>query len=248
MHLIQDAWLSLKNNQGTLFAYLVFSFCITFVLVLANEVISQGIDKGNPAGWVPAYETAMYLLEAALWGAMQAVIFARLGKQIDRPLWRSANDLDALRRFFMLWFILNLLFVCTHAILSYAVRASNDELVWFLLFVLMLLTMVLLPAGACVMYYGRLVWQELDRALQPLLGQLHLVIFVFAVLFAQYIANFLGQGSYRPPDKALFEPALYIALLTVPLAFLECLAFAMMWRICMIHRDVRHEETDPYDF
>jgi hypothetical protein len=248
VHLIQDAWFSLKRNQAILFLFLACSFTLTFVEVLVRRGMLLVIDYNNPPAWEPLYNTGMYLADAAVWSALQAVVFAHLGKSIDRPFWRSTGGRDALHRFFMTWLIINLTFNSVDALMMNAALTSNHELFYFLLVVLLVLSLLYVPAAACVMYYGRLVWAELDRTLQPMVAQIHLVVFVMAILFAQYVMMFVGQFGYNAPAKSLLEPALYFALLSVPLALLECLAFAAMWRICMIHRDAHHEESDPYDF
>lgn len=246
MILLQDAWKSLKLNQAILFSYMgiVVAFSIAYSLV--DRFVFDAFPEGETPLWVPVYQLFMALVHAGFAAALQAICFARLGRDIDRPLWKCESDTEALRRFFEPWFLLNLVLVMlVH--LAVRAQASGDESLWAgLQTIFMLFFVVTIPIGACIMYHGKLVWPELPEALRPMLYQMPHTLTVILVLLLEFVLISVNASvfqSLQSPTKYFYLP-----ITDVPVAFLDCLAFAAMWRVCMIQRDAGTEDQDPFEF
>ncbi|MBI2433097.1 MAG: hypothetical protein HYV26_09525 [Candidatus Hydrogenedentes bacterium] len=254
MPILADAWESLKRNQSALFLY-VGGRCL-LTLIINTATILLGITPDSDSSWIHAFEFSTDLLDAAAYSALMAIVFARMGEDIDRPLWRCPSDREALRRFFVPWFIINIALLTMIQLSGRAAKAENSDLAGSLGLLILLATLVAVPIGACIMYHGRLRWSELDEALKPLIAHLDLMLPVFGVLLLQFLLLMLAAALHVPwdelPDKSLWSlvktQALFWAIASVPLNALDCLAFAMVWRICMIHRDEGVDDSDPFDF
>lgn len=248
MRLFSAAWNDLREHYTLAAAYVGAHVLMVCLFRGALAVAAPHIPNVNPPLWVPALDMGRQFVLAAGVGLLQAVVFARLGKSIDRPLWKCRDDREAVRRFFLLWFILNLGMIALEQLHANALdwRAAEPamllEILYFFAFVLVL------PIGICVMYSGRLEWTALPETLRPLGRQLPLTLRVMALMALQLALQIALQKAFAGQFKdrsAILIPALTIA----PAAFLDCLAFCAMWRVCMIHRQSGDEDTgDFFDF
>lgn len=253
MFLIIDGWNSIKRNQRDVWIYL--GLMSLFLLLLGGAGVALGIRPDEKPAWLPAYSFCTDLLQAAAFSAIMAIIFARLGEDIDRPLWRCPSDAEALQRFFLPWIILHL---SSFTLMNLAVRAdeaNRDEIAGSLFMVWMCFSVIILPLGTCVMFHGRLRWSELGVALRPLVARFDLSLIVVGVLILQMLllllltAGMAGEQAPKEDFSALIRRQVFFwPLIAIPFNLLDCLAFSMMWRVCMIHRDDSLEEEDPYDF
>lgn len=232
-----------------LLAYIGAHILLTIAVRALEHALGANVDPALAPSWYPAYNLGRQFVCAAIIAAVQAVLFARLGKAIDRPLWKCTGDAEALRRFFTLWFVINLIGVTME---QCAINAQNsgDEALQGLVALLYIPAYLLLPLlAACIMYFGKLDWANLLEALAPFGRQLRLAAGALLVMLFCLVANDAGAIALRNIlgddglDRAVVLPALVIAL---PAA-LECLAFTVMWRVCMADRDSHYYE-DPYDF
>lgn len=249
MRIVIDGWNSLKQNLGVVYFYVGVHVLLALVFAAVGVYLKPYMpEAGSIPRWYQGYQFLQELVSAGVVSAVQAVAFARLGREIDKPLWKCPTDGEALRRFFMPWFLLNLF---TLLIGSLSLQATQRELMDVASVLMMLQLIALLfvvPVGTCVMYWGRFRWRELGEALTPLVRQMPDVLIVFVMLFAQFIVFYAEQyylflTQENPVAQALAPPIAFI-----PMTLLELLAFAVLWRFCMINRDAEVEDGGPFDF
>lgn len=246
MRLVAEAWEDLKRNRGAVLLYLGVHFLLVFILqsaelaatkaVLFQRILEEAMSLGRAAAhlpsWYAPYHLSRQLVVAGAIGLLQAVVFARLGKEIDRPLWKCGSDREALRRFFVVWFLLNLLQVTLRQLIISARRADFQDAEALFSLVFSLTWVLYLPIGVCIMYWGRLDWRHLGEALAPIVEQFRLTLLVFLLMLFQLVFDTVSAEVMRG-GHGVMGPCVLVVVLT----WIECLAFAAMWRICMVHRD-----------
>lgn len=199
---------------------------------------------GPPPLAYGAVDLAIKLLYAAAISVLYAVLFATLGRAIDRPLWKCEVPIEAVRRFFMPWFILNLVMTLLINVQGNASSRDVSDAIEILQF---LLGPFIIPLGACVMHRGALNWEEIGPTLAPIGRQLRLFIAVLwlgmLLYFFQQIAAELLPGG---PD-ALAQRVVAAALADIPIWLIEAVIFCMAWRICMLDRDAGPATADDLD-
>ncbi|HNR32493.1 MAG TPA: hypothetical protein PKI11_16505 [Candidatus Hydrogenedentes bacterium] len=236
--LFLDAWESVRRNWMTVTVFIAV-VCVSEAII---RLLSLALVGGSPPEALsPALrvaELALKILLAAVYSAAQAVCYARMGKDIDRPLWKCPSDWEALARFFTPWFILNLLLLLLWTLQGVVAAHDSAGGVLLLEFLIMLLYVLCVPIGACIVYGGGLQWQALGYLLYPLAKQFSLA--VIPMLFGLIGFTLIGLVYDLVPGIAGMP--LTPVLLSAPLALLDCLAFAAMWRVCMIQRDTPPDE------
>lgn len=166
-------------------------------------------------------------LSAAV-AALQSVIFAQFARMLDRPLWKIEAGWDALRRFFPLWFLLNLLILVSF---SSAVRPALAGL----LCVFFLFRVAAIPMGACVMFGGGLDWNRLGELLAPLVRQPAQAGAVFFVSMGCLVVELMAMVAMDSYDLAnQFWPIALMVLVVTPL---ECVTFCAAFLLCRHDRD-----------
>lgn len=245
LELLRDAFQSLRRNHISVLAYLAGSVAILTAYRVPFRALADYLVEDPPPPWVAIVTLGANILLAAAMSALQALIFSQIGKEIDRPLWKCSGPRDALQRFFVPWFILNLLAMMLLNLEARAGQADNLEAMLLLKFGFLLLCVLFFPVGACVMHAGRLNWQEFPENLLPIVRVFPSMLFVFLLGGAQFICYFAISELLPAPLK---DSLSLITLMDVIIAFLECLTFAAMWRVCMIYRDMAPEDTDYFNW
>lgn len=245
LDLLAQSWNSLRKNPLPVLLYILITLLVSLAYRLSELPIEANFPKDSPPAWIPLFILARDVLLTAFLSALQATVFAVLGKEIDRPLWKCAGWRDALRRFFITWFILNLLAIMIIRLQIRAHTAGVPDVVLSLEFFLLLVYLLGLPVGACVMYWGRLNWSELPEALTPIIRVMPLTLLVLLLGGFQWLFH-LTLPDIQSDNKIV--QALLLTALDFPLPFLDCLAFAAMWRICMLYRDAAFDSSnDSFD-
>lgn len=232
----------LERNFSALLRYLVLSFVIVGAYILCMDQVRtlQGEAPGPP-GWLGVGSLLCLLLTAAAYSAMQAILLAEIGEEIDRPLWKYDGPADALRRFFMPWFLLNLSMMTLGPLLVRAAGDGNESLALLLQFALFLLFLFLIPIGASVVHHGQLNWGELSQILAPIVRMFPLVLIVMLLGFVQFC---IWIALSAVETNSIFQRVAMHAPFNFAAAYLDCLAFATMWRICILHRNLEPEDDD----
>jgi hypothetical protein len=182
---------------------------------------------------------ALDLLLIVVASAAQSIAFSRMGKEIDKPLWKIGGDLEALKRYFGLWFVLNFMAISFNEAANYFLLADRQDIggMFFLLFCLV--NTVYIPIGACIMFHGRFDRGQLAEHLKPLFRQVAMAfaIFMFSagivILFIVLVAQTQAQPWMLP-------------IINVVIAYFDCVVFAATWLLCM--HDRMHPEEVELDF
>lgn len=246
LKLWSDSWKHLRENSAYAGGYVLSSAVVGAVYRSATEAVGGAASGGEGPGWLGLFRFGSLLWLAVGAALCSSAFFSLMGRRIDRPLWRCAGWQDGMRRFFLPWLILYLLLIAVIDAIIRLGEASVDGALSSLLMVHLALSLLVLPIGTCIMYFGRLDWGKVGHALEPMHGQFLLTLQVVCVCFAQWVLAFMSD-LLVPGDTGL--DILWLGLYDVVLDYMTCFAFVMMWRVCMIHRDRSMEGGDnPFDF
>ena len=169
--------------------------------------------------------------------------FSRIGREIDRPLWKVADDREAFKRFFLLWFLISLSVLTVLSLLG----KVDDDGPWAapLMFGFFVMFLLAVPAGTCIMFSGHFAWSDLPHALAPLAYQLSKAMAVVFVNFLAFV-GWLGLMNFLIEHPALRAAPWFLLLLEVPFGIVDCFVCAGVWLICTVHRRDM-EEQDRHD-
>jgi len=239
VQLLKEAFRAVQRNLGPLVSYIFFSAVMTFIRILTNKWI-EALDKETLSPLIEhGFPFARDILVAAGYAILISIVFARMGREIDRPFWKIETDREAVRRFFKLWFILFLLNILAMDLVGKMIVASPDEgqllaVMWLVGYSFLVLI------GGSIMFYGHCRKEEIAQAMSTLLNQLPLTLLaaIVSFFFNSLVLEILRTGIL--PDLA--TPALDIIE-----GYGFCLVFAFTWLICMRNRDEESEDED-FDF
>lgn len=184
---------------------------------------------------------ASFVFYSAAIAAVQTLVFSRVGREIDRPLWKVRDDREAFQRFYMMWFEFNL---ALNALMWMAnTRLGNDATLvinMMALLVVFALAIVIVPFGTCQMFLGSFSWGTFGEALGPIArkpGEFVPVfgVALFTLVFGQY-ASYLTQTDSREVSAFALMAGSRVAC-DVALGYLDCLVFAAAWTVCKLDRD-----------
>lgn len=171
---------------------------------------------------------------------VQAVVFSRIGRDLDRPLWKVRDDREALQRFSAMWFELNLIVNATFWLSSVNARIESMKGLAILLELLGLaMLLFLVPIGACMMFHGTFSWGRLGEGLAPLGRRIGQAMPVFLATFVQVLLYVILSADL-PDDHEAVHIALSItarALRDIGIAYIDCVVFVAVWLVCKEDRD-----------
>ena len=236
--LLRGAFGAVHRNPGPLLLYLGITVPFSLACLLLFHFLEPAVEETEPGDFLNLLEFLIDLAGGAVSAIAASIAFSRLGRELDKPLWKVRDDRQALRRFFIPWLIL---FLGANALLGInelLISAASPEtyLLWYLLSA-GLVFMCLIPIGGCIMFSGDFHWRRLGDILSPLARQ-----FRFALLF--FYLGFMASItlSYIALALRLEGAALYgIPVVEILDGYLECAVFAGIWEICRIDRNAPPE-------
>ena len=241
MAILRAALQALQRNYAPLLLY-IGVVCAVYSARLALDTLVIAPNSENLAeNFTQIYSIAIDILAVAIVAMAQTIAFSRIGREIDKPMWRVEGDRDAIGLFYKLWLLLGLMNITAVRFLDIAVAGTDEAAVQFTLAILWLTGAVLIvPFGAAVMFYGRVGRQEVGEAVSTMFRQFPYTFLI--ALVGIFAAMFLITLQ---PDLPLWaRPALAIAH-----GYVDCLLFAAMWLVCIYHRDEYvHPDDDDFDF
>lgn len=228
---------AVQRNLKSLAIYAGAAVLLSSAMQGVTELMGGALENPyeNPAVVLAGLGSDLFLVIA--FAALQSIVFSRMGKNIDRPLWKISGDWEALCRYFPLWFVLNGIIFVIKDLANYALVAlDNTNLFVSLFLLLMLFAVIYIPAGAAIMFGGAVHLPTLGEVLRPLVrqGSRTLVILFFAGLvffFSQYLVLATASARWLWPLISIVE------------AYFDCVIFAAIWIICMYDRQ-NPEESD----
>lgn len=231
MEILSNAVQAVQQNVRALLLYLAIMVSANIVGYVANSLVIPDPEVNpfeNPTLLIYTFGLDLFLILCAAFA--QAIVFARFGKEIDRPLWKVKGDWEALRRYFGLWFALNAgVFVLLEAT-NWAGRQFDYDQPFPMFFILMSGASILyIPIGACIMFTMRFEWRNLGESLAPLRRQFPKALLILGIntfLFVFYLALMIQTQSQQ-----WLWPAI-----TAISGYFDCLIFSATWLLCMFDR------------
>jgi len=230
LRILGDAVEAVQRNLYALALYLAVTVGFSIAGQVANYLAGGPPESPYASGLWTAYLFGLDAVFLIAIGVAQAVVFSRLGKDIDRPLWKIGGDGEAAKRYFVLWLALNAVATALDrvALWSHTVL-GNDALTATLALFHAVVIVIHIPIGAAIMFLGPFEWRKLPECLRPLWRQFPqtLVVVLFnGVWFALFIF-LLAQTESQP----WLRPALQVVF-----AYVDFVVFAAAWFICMLDR------------
>ena len=244
MTILRDAAQAVQRNLSALLLYAAIFAGVTVVATLLLAAFPTGAGGPLSLSW-RLLDVGIFLFVVHAIALGQTLAFTRLGREIDRPLWKVRNDRDALHRFFVMWALINLA-------VNGLIRLSNMEygtgesvsINHLLGLTALVACLVSVPAGAGIMFTGTVRLRTIGEGLAPLFRRPGHTAIVLAVMLLQVIlsdtfhALLGGQGEEGPSLVLRLAVELGSGFVQV---YLDCLAFAGVWLICMLDRDTIDE-------
>ncbi len=247
MQLLAHARDALVRNWRIVLLYLVASLVVLTGYSLAFEAMIKAVpvDMTPKPLWYVITALGLDLGQVALIAGFQAVAFTLIGREMDCPLWKFKGWQDGLKNFFTLWFIFNLLYVTSAKLVMSAPESMKDDIDVLMFFFRFGLTIVGIPLGACIMHGGGLRWKEIPGMLAPFFRLFPMAFVSVSLGFLQF---FIVATTILTVSKEMLKSPWLWSAVNVPITILECLAFAVMWLVCIHHRDIADEfEDDGFD-
>jgi hypothetical protein len=244
---LREAALDVQRNISAFILYAAIFSGAHILLTLVSAPFEPAVDETVPSTFL-ILDIVLFLVFVHVIALAQTIAFSRLGREIDRPLWKIRTDGEALTRFFMMWALINL---TANGLLKLADSdfggGDAAAINILLLFAGTGAIVVSIPVGACIMFTGRVSSRAIGESLAPIIRQPARTGIVFLIMIAQVLTVFLFLSLLVREDGQL--PSMFVRL-GIGLAsgivqvYLECLAVAATWHLCMVDR----ETVDDIDF
>jgi len=239
--IFRPAFQALQQNWAPVLVYMAVSFLLSASRLGVDTYVFPDVTRQDADTLTRTYMLGIDVAVMAIIALAQTIAFSRIGREIDRPMWRVSNDRLAISLFYKLWLLLAMMQLTTEQILVIVVQGTQDAAAQLMLYLMwMLFISLLTPLGACIMFYGRVGRHEAGQAFSTMVRHLPttLMIAMIGVLFGMILIDL--QPSL--PEAAL--PALALAG-----GYVDCFLFAAMWLVCIHHRDdFEDEEDDDFNF
>ncbi len=228
---------AVQRNLPALATYLG----ITVVASLAGHAVNRAILHGDENPTITAglmfYEFAINAVLMLVTAFAQAIVFARMGREIDKPLWKVGGDREALRLYFPTWLALNAIVVILYE-LGYVVPAyfEMEALGVFPQLLLLGAAAFYIPVGASLMFHRKVEWAKIGESLGPLQRQLPKTLLIACFAGGLFLLNHLLA------IQTLSEPVVQL-LVDIIFGYFDCVIFAAAWLVCIIDRQ-NPEEMD----
>lgn len=259
MSLISGAEQALVRNWRSVLFYVVACVVIVAIYRVASNEMDRalaGIALPTAAqleaihpkpGWYIGGKLFADIAIACLVAAFQAAAYARLGRDIDKPLWKCQDDRDAIMRFSVIWVMFNLLNFALFQLQSTLSAQDLESASVIVGFVALLWNLLYVPTGVCLMHHGGLKNLNLGEALMPMLHFLPRTLLLMGLGFLQLVLFDLLVFSVSESMRGL---PWVIGAFNVPIIYLECLGVAIMWMTCSEYRVIAatQEDDDDFDF
>jgi len=245
LHLVEDGIRALWRVRAAVIMYLGGTIVATVLYHAVAATAAGEIDSESPPRWLPFVSTITDVSFAALWAVIQTVTFALIGRDIDRPVWKCTGASEALKRYFKIWFVINLLVILMQSLRGSMMRSEMEGPLEFLIMVTFLFTT---PYGAALMHQGIHTAEDMGEALRTLFFSGRLLVQLLLVGLLQFVLYLAAMISILDAGPGTLLATLVSVLTNLPSGILDCLLFVMAWKLAMLHREARMNERDnPFD-
>ncbi len=231
-------WERIKTNKNRLIPLVsiyIFIHTVAFFLyelLFLNLELSSGNLPNNIL--LSLIDITRELVLCIVLGALQSIIFARIGVILEFPIWRCRDDKEALRRFFLLWFAINAGLITINRLANIMAERGISDLSAFLGGVGLIANIVYLPLGICWMYAGEKLSEDdsLLRVFRPITRQWGETIGMWIILsISLFIALFI-MGLPILQEPSIFT-VIIKTLIIIPLASIDLIVFCWTWLLCI---------------
>ena len=239
MEFIRAAVDAVQRNLPALALYTVALLLATVGGQAAYWGALQYLQMDPKTYWTGPGAILTMVVVSAVFAVPRTAAFAWMGRDIDKPLWRVRDDWDAIKRFYLLWLMLDLAMSAVWQFTAMLYWADNP-LALFGKAVSIMLSMLIIPVGGCIMFSGHMQWRHLPEILAPLTRQLPKTGILVAAGFIQvwllsHISMLVSSPTEEFPQP--FDHFAVTAALMLINSYLDCLIFAGVWLLCMADRD-----------
>jgi len=252
----REAAIALRQNGRTVLYYIAAGMAIALLDAVIDLFVLAPASGEAPDTAMNFALIVSSILMVALGALASTVFFARVGREMDKPMWRVADDRDALRLFYRLWLLLGLLTLAYARVMEQFLTGSSDPagLIVFLCTFFVWATL-LNVFGAFVMFYGRTGREEVNAAFGTFAHHLGPVIAVSLVgllaglmlVDSQQRIVQIGAAAGATSGQLVLRIGLSGLLGGVD-ALVSMFIFAYAWLVCIFHRDHFEEPSDDFDF
>ncbi len=263
MDILLQAVKAVQRNVPALGLYLLFTVPASALVLAGNLWMGDTNPDAPVTAAMLAYEVAGDAFLIVVYAFAQSIVFSRMGRLIDRPLWKCQGDGEALKRYFPLWVLLNIVALGSQRLVTWVPALMDNEaaaapMFWMMAFVIA----VYVPVGAAIMFAGRPewglgstrtlypkpqtpnpkphTWSKLGEALVPLGRQWPKALVVCFFGGATYmLLTFLV--IWQPEPQRWLLPALDVVA-----GYFDCLIFCATWLICMFDRQAPQDGDIDY--
>lgn len=231
---------AVQRNISALGLYLLFTVPASALVLAGNVWMGTPVPDAPLTFGILVYEVVCSALLVGMYALAQALAFSRMGRAIDRPLWKCPGDREALKRYFPLWLLLNIVAVLSQHLGAWIPAVMDNEAATMPMFWLMALVMATyLPFGAAIMFAGRPEWSRLGESLAPLGRQWPKTLSI--CLFSGVVYILLIVLIMQNQEQKWIQP-----VLDVISGYFDCLIFAATWLVCIMDRQT--PQDDDFDY
>lgn len=245
-------WDHVKKNQEKIFPLAGIYIFVHTAVFFVYELLSFYLDLSSGSFSNDIFLSLVDILrELALCagiGALQAIIFSRLGVILEFPIWRCKDDKEALQRFFLFWFAINAGIITLQRVANVLDERGISDLAVLIGMLGNVANIVYLPLGICWMYSGEKLSEDDSflRVFRPLTRQWNDAMGMWAILGLSLLVALFVM------DLPIFQERSIIAvilktLIIIPLAGIDILVFCWTWLLCIQCRIQRLDEDISYD-
>ncbi len=257
MNFYREAATALRQNSGSVLLYVAFGVGLAVLDSTVDLFILAPSAKDAPDQYLSLVLIVTSIALVALSAIASTIFFSRIGREMDKPMWRVADDRDAMRLFYRLWFLLGLLTLVYVRLIEQLLPKNPDigTLIIFLCSFFIWATL-LNVFGAFVMFYGRPGREEISQAFSTLGHHLGPVLAISLVGLLSglvlYDAHFRAVAiGHSAEDMTSVDYAgryLVDMLVGAVDSLVSCFIFAYSWLVCIFHRDHFEQQGDDFDF
>ncbi|HOV32915.1 MAG TPA: hypothetical protein PLX23_06090 [Candidatus Hydrogenedens sp.] len=231
-------WERVKKNANKVALLATIYIVLHTVLFLIYEFITLKLElsvSNFPNDFLfSIVDISKEIILCGILGALQAIIFSRLGVILDSSVWRCRDDREALRRFFLLWFGINVALITLNRVSTIFADKGYSDLVYLIEGLSLFANIVYLPLTACWMYSGEKLTEDdsFFRVFRPITRQFSetvrmWVIIIISILISIFI---LELPIFEEPSVLT---AILKTLIIIPLAGIDILVFCWTWLLCI---------------
>ncbi len=231
-------WERIKKNANKIVLLTSVYIVLHTLLFLLYELIALKLEvsvNNFPNDFLfSIVDVLKEIILCAILGAIQAIIFSRLGVILDFPVWRCRDDKEALRRFFLLWFGVNVTLITLNRVSTVFADRGYSDLAYFMGGLGLIANIVYLPLTICWMYSGEKLTEDdsFFRVFRPITRQWRETIGMWGIIIISILISIfiLGLPIFEEPS---ILTAILKTLIIIPLAGIDILVFCWTWLLCI---------------